>query len=113
MSLTFSDLLNRLRHVDEFSLLELLEIDSDDLVKRFQDKIEFKIDQLFEEFEEELPFNATPHDSMPYGVELFNRAIAGEFGPIIDFDVAHPGVREALANTASQPQPTVQGAQTL
>ena len=53
MSLTFSDLLNRLRHVDEFSLLELLEIDSDDLVKRFQDKIEFKIDQLFEEFEEE------------------------------------------------------------
>lgn len=67
----------------------------------------------FQEFEEELPFNATPHDSMPYGVELFNRAIAGEFGTIIDFDVAHPGVREALANTANQPQPTVQGAQTL
>ena len=50
---------------------------------------------------------------MPYGVELYNRAIAGEFGAITDFDVAHPGVREALANTASQPQPTVQGAQTL
>ena len=36
----------------------------------------------FEEFDEELPFNATPHDSMPYGVELYNRAKAGEFGEI-------------------------------
>ena len=50
---------------------------------------------------------------MPYGVELFNRAIAGEFGAITDFDVAHPGVREALTNQANQPQPEVQGAQTL
>ena len=67
----------------------------------------------FAEFDEELPFNATPHDSMPYGVELYNRAIAGEFGTITNFDVAHPGVREALTNQANQPQPEVQGAQTL
>ena len=36
----------------------------------------------FVEFNEVLPFNATPTDSMPYGVELYNRAKAGEFGPI-------------------------------
>ena len=53
MSLTYLDLLERLRHVDEFSLLELLEIDSEDLIARFKDKIEYKIDQLFEDFEDE------------------------------------------------------------
>ena len=59
----------------------------------------------FEEFEQELPFNATPHDPMPYGVELFNRALAGEFGPVADF---------VAPELAVQPnQPTVQGAQTL
>ena len=36
----------------------------------------------FEEFQEELPFGATPHDAMPYGVDLYNRALAGEFGPV-------------------------------
>jgi hypothetical protein len=56
----------------------------------------------FAEFAEELPFGATPHDPMPYGVELYNRAIAGEFGPIAPF-VAPP----------AQDQPLTQGAQTL
>jgi hypothetical protein len=41
----------------------------------------------FAEFDEVMPFGATPHDPMPYGVELFNRAIAGEFGPIAPFPV--------------------------
>ena len=36
----------------------------------------------FAEFNEEMPFNATNYDSMPYGVELYNRAKAGEFGEI-------------------------------
>ena len=36
----------------------------------------------FLEFEEILPFNATNYDSMPYGVELYERAKAGEFGEI-------------------------------
>jgi hypothetical protein len=58
----------------------------------------------FEEFEEELPFGATPHDPHPYGVELYNRALVGEFGPIAPF--VEPMV-------ATQPQPTTQGAQTL
>jgi hypothetical protein len=40
----------------------------------------------FAEFEEELPFNATLHDPMQYGVELYNRAISGEFGVIVSFE---------------------------
>lgn len=39
----------------------------------------------FEEFEEALPFGATPYDDMPYGVELYERALAGEFGDIAPF----------------------------
>ena len=58
----------------------------------------------FEEFNEELPFGATPHDPMPYGVELFNRAVAGEFGEIGVF---------VDPNVATEPQPTTTGAQTL
>jgi hypothetical protein len=58
----------------------------------------------FAEFNEELPFGATPHDPMPYGVELFNRAKAGEFGEIEPF-VDH--------TIATQPQPSTTGSQTL
>jgi len=50
----------------------------------------------WEEFKEEMPFGATSYDPEPWGVDLFNRAVAGEFGeispfvepisPIIDFE---------------------------
>ena len=56
----------------------------------------------FAEFEEVMPFGATPHDTMPYGVELYNRAVAGEFGEIAPYD----GPENAI-------QPTTEGAQTL
>jgi hypothetical protein len=56
----------------------------------------------FAEFAEVMPFGATPYDSMPYGVELYNRALAGEFGAIAPF-VAPP----------EPVHPTTQGAQTL
>lgn len=56
----------------------------------------------FEEFQDELPFRATLHDPMPYGVDLFNRASAGEFGDIAPY-VAPP----------AEDQPATQGAQTL
>ena len=56
----------------------------------------------FEQIEEELPFNATSFDIMPYGVDLFNRAVLGEFGEIAPY-VPPP------ENT----QPISQGAQTL
>jgi hypothetical protein len=56
----------------------------------------------FSEFNEEIPFGATPHDSMPYGVELFNRAKAGEFGEIAPW-----------VETKEQTQPTTMGSQDL
>jgi hypothetical protein len=40
----------------------------------------------FTEFDEVLPFGATPYDPHAYGVELYNRALAGEFGPIAEYD---------------------------
>ena len=43
----------------------------------------------FEELNEELPFTATNYDSMPYGVKLYERAKAGEFGEIAPY-VAPP-----------------------
>lgn len=39
----------------------------------------------WEEFNEEMPFTATPNDVEPYGVELFNRAVASEFGEVTPF----------------------------
>jgi len=53
MTKTFEDIRKRLKRVDEVSLLEILEISSEDLVDRFEDKIEEKIDDLAQEFEDE------------------------------------------------------------
>lgn len=39
----------------------------------------------FEKFNEYLPFGANPNDSEAHGVELFNRAVAGDFGPIVEY----------------------------
>ena len=39
----------------------------------------------FEEINEDLPFNATSFDSEPHGVDLYNRAKAGEFGVIAPY----------------------------
>jgi hypothetical protein len=36
----------------------------------------------FEEINEDLPFNATSFDPEPHGVDLYNRAKAGEFGEV-------------------------------
>ncbi len=53
MAITFHDLLRRLKQVDEISLLELLEVDSEMLVDRFGDVIELKYEELLSEFEDE------------------------------------------------------------
>lgn len=53
MSLTLEDLKNRLKGIDEISLLEILEINSEEIVNRFVDKIELKADDLESDFEEE------------------------------------------------------------
>ncbi|RMT82239.1 phage tail protein [Pseudomonas viridiflava] len=42
---------------------------------------------LFEEFKDtygEVPFGASPKDPEPHGVDLYNRAVAGEFGPVLE-----------------------------
>lgn len=39
----------------------------------------------FEEISEELPFLATPNDPMPYGVELFNNAVNGDYGVVAPY----------------------------
>lgn len=57
MSLTFADMLDRLKHIDETSLLEILNISAEDLVERFEDRIMERWDQLEEDLsdEEETP----------------------------------------------------------
>ena len=46
MALTLNDILDRLRQLDEVDLVDLLGINSDMLVDRFQDLIEERIDKL-------------------------------------------------------------------
>lgn len=51
--LTAKDLLRKIKLLDEITVLELLDIRSDELVDRFPDKIEEQYDYLMEEFEED------------------------------------------------------------
>lgn len=53
MPLTFVDLKDRLKKVDEISLLELLDISSEDLVDRFEDFIELRFEKLSSELQDE------------------------------------------------------------
>lgn len=54
--LTITELQEKLKQIDEVSLLEVLEIDAEDLVARFVDKIEAKYDELIEEFTEDMGY---------------------------------------------------------
>lgn len=53
MSRTFADIMERLKRQPEISVLEILEITSEDLVDRFQDFIEIKLEDLQYELEDE------------------------------------------------------------
>lgn len=53
MLITISDLCERLRRVDEVTLMELLHIRSDDIVDRFEDVIIRKSFELKEQLREE------------------------------------------------------------
>lgn len=46
MSLTLDELKERLASLDEITLMELLDIHSDELVEAFEDRIEENIDKL-------------------------------------------------------------------
>lgn len=52
MAITLTELQSKLMLIDEISLMEILEITSEDLANRFIDRIESKYDQLITEFEE-------------------------------------------------------------
>lgn len=51
--LTLTDLLQKLKQIDEVSLLEILDINSEDIVNRFTDVIEEKYDELYPDFADE------------------------------------------------------------
>lgn len=53
MSLTLHELCEKLKQLDEISVLELLNISSEELIVRFQDEIEERFDNLTEQFEDE------------------------------------------------------------
>ena len=54
MPLSYKELLEQLAREDEVSILERLEIQTQDLIDRFPDRIEAKLEQLYSEYEEEL-----------------------------------------------------------
>ena len=51
MSLTLLDITDRLKQMDEVTLLEILEINSEQIIDRFADVIELKADELEEDLE--------------------------------------------------------------
>jgi hypothetical protein len=54
----------------------------------------------WEEFNEEMPFGATTYDPEQYGVDLYNRAKAGEFGEVAPY--VAPPVTTQPTTTGSQ-----------
>ena len=53
MSLTYAELMERLKKVDEVSLLEILDISSEDIVDKFEERISTNIEYLMAELEDE------------------------------------------------------------
>lgn len=49
-----------------------------------------------------LPFSASPND-LPHGVEIYNRCVAGDFGPIADY-VPHIDEGENPQSTGPMPE---------
>jgi hypothetical protein len=52
MALTILDLFEKLKRLDEISLLEILNITAEELVDRFEDRIEAMFDQLVDEIDD-------------------------------------------------------------
>lgn len=55
--ITIQELKDKLMALDEVTLMETLEITSEDLVNRFTDYIEANYDQLTGEFDEDTPWD--------------------------------------------------------
>jgi ribosome assembly protein YihI (activator of Der GTPase) len=52
MALTILDLFDKLKRLDEISLMEILGITTEELVDRFEDRIEAMFDQLVDEIDD-------------------------------------------------------------
>ena len=52
MPLTFKDVCDKLEKLDEVTLLEVLEISSDEIVAKFQDKIDDNFEELSEDLDD-------------------------------------------------------------
>lgn len=50
-----------------------------------QEGTDISLTVKFYEFAEEVPFGANTWDPEPYGVELYNNAVAGMYGPIAPY----------------------------
>ncbi len=50
MALTYYDLLEKIAMLDELPIIEILDIDSEDLVAKFSDRINDRLDELAKEF---------------------------------------------------------------
>ena len=64
----------------------------------------------FEEFSEELPFNATSYDTEEHGRQAYQRIMSGEFGQIGEFVVIE---HIPISANAANNQPTTTGSQDL
>jgi hypothetical protein len=65
-----------------------------------EDEQQILLTVKWEEFVEEMPFGACSFDPEPWGVDLYNRAKAGEFGPVA------PYVNPILPSINFEPTPT-------
>ena len=54
MPLTLNEIYDKLKDIDEITLLEILNITSEDLVERFQDEIDEQADRLEKELQDEI-----------------------------------------------------------
>jgi len=65
-------------------------------------------------FEEWTPFTADPNDFMAYSKEIFNKCVAGEFGPIAEYISPYASLEETVTSVvAASDQPNTSGSQTL
>ena len=52
MALTFKDICDKLEKLDEITLLEVLDISSEEIIGKFQDKIEDNFEELSEDLDD-------------------------------------------------------------
>lgn len=66
--LTLKDVADRLKKQDEISVMEILELTSEDLVDRFMDRVE----ERFEELQDDLCDDASMYDDNDEGYDEWN-----------------------------------------